>query len=273
MKISPRQSLIFFLSVALAWPVSSEARRRDKASKRYDVVELAQREPDRLAEKPERHMMAAVVKAHPGVSSSYAHVSKEGIDVSHYQGKINWDAVAGDGKISYAYLKATEGATLVDDTYARNLSEAKRVGLKVGSYHFYRPNTDWRKQLENLSSVVKPGEQDLLPIIDIEHRGKGSEEMFLKNLRDFITQVTKIYGKKPLLYTFHNFYNRHLAGEFKDYKWMIARYRDDEPTLDDGKDYVIWQYTASGRIAGVDGNVDRSRLMGEYDLGDILLHH
>lgn len=125
-------------------------------------------------------MMAAVVKAHPGVSNSYAHVSKEGIDVSHYQGEINWDAVAGDGKISYAYLKATEGATLVDDTYARNLSEAKRVGLKVGSYHFYRPNTDWRKQLENLSSVVKPGEQDLLPIIDIEHRGKGSDEAFLK---------------------------------------------------------------------------------------------
>ena len=112
-----------------------------------------------------------------------------------------------------------------------------------------------------------------LPIIDIEHRGKGSDEAFLKNLRDFIAQVTKIYGKKPLLYTFHNFYNRHLAGEFKDYKWMIARYRDDEPTLDDGKDYVIWQYTSSGRIAGVDGNVDRSRLMGEYDLGDILLHH
>ena len=269
MKISPRQSLIFFLSVALAWPVSSEARRRDKASKRYDVVELAQREPDQLAEKPDRHMMAAVVKAHPGVSNSYAHVSKEGIDVSHYQGKINWDAVAGDGKISYAYLKATEGATLVDDTYARNLSEAKRVGLKVGSYHFYRPNTDWRKQLENLSSVVKPGEQDLLPIIDIEHRGKGSEEMFLKNLRDFITQVTKIYGKKPLLYTFHNFYNKYLSGYFKGYRMMIARYREDEPTLDDDQPYTAWQYTQRGKIDGIKGYVDRSMVMRDFSVSDL----
>lgn len=82
-----------------------------------------------------------------------------------------------------------------------------------------------------------------------------------------------MYGKKPLLYTFHNFYNKHLVGEFKDYKWMIARYRDDEPTLNDGKDYVIWQYTAKGRITGVKGNVDRSRIMGEYDLGDILLNY
>ena len=273
MKITTRRLAIGLLAGMMCFPALSHARKRDRDRKRYDLVLIAQREPDAMAAKPGRHAPLMAAAEHPGVSHNYAWASKEGIDVSHYQGQINWDAVASDGKISYAYLKATEGATLVDDTYARNLSEAKRVGLKVGSYHFYRPNTDWRKQLENLSSVVKPGEQDLLPIIDIEHRGKGSDEAFLKNLRDFIAQVTKIYGKKPLLYTFHNFYNRHLAGEFKDYKWMIARYRDDEPTLDDGKDYVIWQYTSSGRIAGVDGNVDRSRLMGEYDLGDILLHH
>ena len=75
-----------------------------------------------------------------------------------------------------------------------------------------------------------------------------------------------------MLYTFHNFYNRHLVGLFPDCKWMIARYREDEPTLNDGKDYVIWQYTAKGRVTGIEGNVDRSRLMNGYHLGDILLH-
>ena len=146
------------------------------------------------------------------------------------------------------------------------------MGLSVGSYHFYRPGTDWQEQLENLTSTVKPGEQDLLPIIDIEHRGSCSREKFVNDLRSFIAKVTEVYGKKPLLYTFHNFYNRHLVGLFPDCKWMIARYREDEPTLNDGKDYVIWQYTAKGRVTGIEGNVDRSRLMNGYHLGDILLH-
>ncbi len=249
-----------------------DARRRDKGSERYDLVMLSQREPDAMAEQPIRHRLVAGVEAHPGHEKSIARTSIEGIDVSHYQGRINWDAVAGSGGIAYVYMKATEGATLVDDTYEYNLKEARRVGLKVGSYHFYRPNTDWKQQLKNLTAVVKPEEQDLLPIIDIEQRGRGSREHFIKNLKAFIAQVTKVYGRKPLLYTFQNFYNKHLVGEFEDYPWMIARYREDEPTLNDGKDYVIWQYTSSGRIPGVNGDVDRSRMMGEYDLGNILLH-
>ncbi len=272
MRISVRSFFVVLLAVAFFSPEAGHARKRDKENKRYETGWLAQREPDEMVMKPGRHSIALAVREHPIVSHDFSSFSKEGIDVSHYQGSIDWDVVAGSENISYAYLKATEGATLVDDTYERNLAAAKRVGLKVGSYHFYRPNTDWKEQLKNLTAVVKPSEQDLIPIIDIEHRGSCSDKEFIENLRDFITQVTRIYGKKPLLYTFHNFYNRHLAGQFKDYKWMIARYRDDKPTLNDGKDYVIWQYTAKGRIAGIKGNVDRSRLMSGFHIGDILLN-
>ena len=157
----------------------------------------------------------------------------------------------------------------MDKTYERNLSEARRVGLSVGSYHFYRPNIDWRKQFDNMTSVVKPSEQDLVPIIDIEHRGSVSYETFISDLRTFIQKVTEFYGKKPLLYTYHNFYNRYLLGEFKDYHFMIARYRTDSPTLNDGKDYIMWQYTATGSIPGIRGNVDRSRIMGNYSLHQV----
>lgn len=272
MKITARRLAIGLLAGIMCFPALSHARKRDRDRKRYDLVLIAQREPDAMVAKPGRHAPLMAAAEHPGVSHDYAWASKEGIDVSHYQGSIDWDAVAAGENISYAYLKATEGATLVDDTYARNLAEARRVGLKVGSYHFYRPGTDWQEQLENLTSTVKPGEQDLLPIIDIEHRGSCSREKFVNDLRSFIAKVTEVYGKKPLLYTFHNFYNRHLVGLFPDCKWMIARYREDEPTLNDGKDYVIWQYTAKGRVTGIEGNVDRSRLMNGYHLGDILLH-
>ena len=239
MKITARRLAIGLLAGMMCFPALSHARKRDRDRKRYDLVLIAQREPDAMAAKPGRHAPLMAAAEHPGVSHDYAWASKEGIDVSHYQGSIDWDAVAAGENISYAYLKATEGATLVDDTYARNLAEARRVGLKVGSYHFYRPGTDWQEQLENLTSTVKPGEQDLLPIIDIEHRGSCSREKFVNDLRSFIAKVTEVYGKKPLLYTFHNFYNRHLVGLFPDCKWMIARYREDEPTLNDGKDYVI----------------------------------
>ncbi|MEG1580124.1 MAG: GH25 family lysozyme, partial [Bacteroidaceae bacterium] len=105
---------------------------------------------------------------------------------------------------------------------------------------------------------------------DVEHAGKVSEEQFVSDLRRFIEQVTKFYGRRPLIYTFHNFYNRHLSGKFPGYKWMIARYREDEPTLDDGQDFIVWQYTAKGSIPGIRGNVDKSKIMENYSLSEIL---
>lgn len=267
--LSRRYIFIFsILCLSFLGTADAEARKRDRKA-RHSADELVVIEPDALVAKAVSDSHAQVEAARTLSKGQINTAFREGIDVSHYQGDINWDQVAGSGKVSYAYLKATEGASLVDDTYERNLREARRVGLSVGSYHFYRPNVDWKKQFENLTSVVKPSEQDLIPIIDIEHKGNVSDKKFISDLTAFLNRVTEFYGKKPLLYTFHNFYNRHLAGHFKDYHWMIARYRSDHPTLDDGQDYVIWQYTSTGRIAGVKGNVDRSRLMGDYTLNHL----
>ena len=258
------------LSLLMFAPAPALARKKDKNPGQGMAAYMAI-EPDVMAVKAEgerrvEHAVAVFIhQSHARINSKY----KEGIDVSHYQGSIDWDEVVNGTSISYAYLKATEGASLVDKTYERNLSEARRVGLSVGSYHFYRPNIDWRKQFDNMTSVVKPSEQDLVPIIDIEHRGSVSYETFISDLRTFIQKVTEFYGKKPLLYTYHNFYNRYMLGEFKDYHFMIARYRTDSPTLNDGKDYIMWQYTATGSIPGIRGNVDRSRIMGNYSLHQV----
>lgn len=271
-----RKNVVKAIALAIALfvvvPSASFARKKDKNDGK-GMANYVATEPDALPKKAigeKRLMHAAAVFMHNSnarINSKY----KEGIDVSHYQGSINWDEVVNGTPISYVYLKATEGASLVDDTYQRNLTEARRVGLSVGSYHFYRPNVNWQQQFDNMTSIVKADEQDLVPIIDIEHRGSVSEDTFISDLRAFIEKVTAYYGKKPLLYTYHNFYNRYLQGQFSDYHFMIARYRSDSPTLDDGKDYIMWQYTSSGSIPGIRGHVDRSKIMGNFSLNQVMM--
>ena len=108
---------------------------------------------------------------------------QQGIDVSHYQGRIDWDQVARDKNVQFVYLKATEGSDLVDDCYLRNLYGAKRVGIPVGVYHFYRPNVNVQWQLRNFSSTAEPWRHDLIPIVDVEKRGKGSLAQFQRGLK------------------------------------------------------------------------------------------
>ena len=265
-------ALATVLSFLFACPQQASARKKDKTNGKGMAAYNAT-EPDQLAAKArdERRMVHASAFFMPTSNARINSRYREGIDVSHYQGSINWDEVVRGTQISYVYLKATEGASLVDDTYRRNLAEARRVGLSVGSYHFYRPNINWQEQFANLTSVVKREDQDLVPIIDIEHRGSVSSAAFIADLRSFIEKVTEHYGKKPLLYTCHNFYNRYLVGEFTDYHFMIARYRSDSPTLNDGKDYIMWQYTSTGSIPGIRGNVDRSKIMGSYSLNQVMM--
>lgn len=194
----------------------------------------------------------------------------EGIDVSHYQGMIDWNEVARSGSISYVYIKASEGESMNDDCYRRNLLGARRVGISVGSYHFYRPNVPPEVQFQNMISVVHKEEQDLVPLIDIEVSGRHHVK-FIRDLKRFISLVERHYGKRPLLYTYHNFYNKHLVGKFKRHHWMIARYKTDQPWLNDGNKFIMWQYTQRGTLPGIEGYVDRSQIMKGRRLEELKL--
>ena len=150
-----------------------------------------------------------------------------GIDLSHYQGEVFWENVGANSKMAYVYLKATEGSTHIDKTYERNIELAHKNGLKVGSYHFFRPKTDLTKQLENFMSQCRPGYQDLIPMIDIESTGGLKTEEFCDSLFKFLDLVEQAYRQKPLLYTYTNFYNKHLKGKIDEYKLMIAQYSEE----------------------------------------------
>ena len=196
-----------------------------------------------------------------------AHI--HGIDLSHYQGRVFWEAVGDNSKMAYVYLKATEGGDRIDDTYEQNIRLAHKHGLKVGSYHFFRPKTDLTRQLENFKTQCRPGEQDLIPMIDIETKGGLSTPEFCDSLFKFLHMVEKAYKQKPLLYTGRNFYNANMAYKVDDYHLMIAQYTDDPPVLIDERDYIAWQYSAKGRINGINTYVDKSRLMGNHSLREL----
>ncbi|WP_273177384.1 glycoside hydrolase family 25 protein [Hoylesella pleuritidis] len=196
-----------------------------------------------------------------------------GIDLSHYQGNVFWEIIGDNTKMAYVYLKATEGGDNRDDKYVRNIELAHQYGLKVGSYHFYRPKIEQQKQLENFMTQCLPGDQDLIPMIDIETTSGLRTDEFCDSLFKFIDLVEKAYKQKPLLYTFTNFYNRYLIGKINDYKLMIAQYTQREPVLRDGRDFEMWQYTGKGQINGINGYVDKSRFMGNYKLREIRFRH
>lgn len=196
-----------------------------------------------------------------------------GIDLSHYQGKVFWEAIGDNSKMAYVYLKATEGGDRIDETYEQNIRLAHQNGLKVGSYHFFRPKTNLTLQLENFKTQCLPGEQDLIPMIDIETKGGLSTEAFCDSLFKFLRMVEEAYKQKPLLYTGRNFYNNNLARKVDDYKLMIAMYSSEEPVLIDERDIFAWQYTAKGRIRGINTHVDKSRLMGQHSMREIRFRH
>lgn len=260
-----------FLAVILCCLTASPAhgRKKDKRPEKEEMF-VAMAEPDRMAVPSRSHPVVAPVE------EAYRHRiygdgHRYGIDVSRYQGDIDWQTVKKDKEVSYVYLKATEGASLVDVTYRHNLTEARKAGLKVGSYHFFSPTADPETQFENFTNTVNLTEQDLLPLIDVEIKGKVSPQCFCERLTRFLRMVEKHYGIRPVIYTSNNFYNKYLTGKYLDYKYMIARYSEDVPKPMDDIMFVMWQFTANGRIMGINGAVDRSRIMDGYSLGDILL--
>lgn len=196
-----------------------------------------------------------------------------GFDISHYQGYINFDALATDPHAGYLYMKASEGATNKDNMYSTYYREARRVGFKVGSYHFFRGNYSAREQFENFRSVLRNYTQDLIPIIDVEVLARRvSIYQYMERLQELLVLVEKECGRRPMIYTGQRFYNLYFAGTkfVGKYKFMIARYTDIEPTLRNNDDFVIWQYTGSGYARGVRGHIDISKFVRGHTLHEIM---
>ena len=195
----------------------------------------------------------------------------DGIDVSKHNGKINWKKVAGDKCVKFAYIKASEGGTLGDRRYAYNIKEARKAGIKVGSYHFFTYRRTAKEQFENFRKRIDKRQQDLVPMMDVEEKGnRGCNKAKLQaTLKELMELMKAEYGKYPLLYSGHQFYNTYLAPEFNNYYLFIARYGGGKPKVKGGGRWNIWQYSETGHIDGIKGKVDLDCFAPGTSLRDI----
>lgn len=217
-------------------------------------------------------VVAGISCAQVTVNGSSANLIYDGIDVSSYQKDIDWSATAKDKNIKFVYVKATEGATYRSRHYQYNIENARQYGINVGAYHFFRPNVPVEKQFRNFTTVVKKEDQDLIPLIDVEVRGNNlTVKALVDSVLAFADKLEDYYGCKPMIYTGHAFYNSYLSGKIPGYPLFIARYSKVEPRLTGGANWVLWQFSEKGVIAGIDHAVDLCRFNKGCGLKDILI--
>lgn len=195
-----------------------------------------------------------------------------GIDVSYYQGKIDWAEVAKDS-VKFAYLKATEGTTIVDPSFRRNVHEAQQAGIPIGAYHFFRMTSGAREQFNHFYSQVSKYKLDLIPMIDVEvpKEEVKSIKLVQDSLDVFIKLVTQKYGKKPMIYGTQRSYNTYCAPKYNNLHIYIGRYGSNAPEIIGKGSYTIWQYSEHGKINGIPKEVDLCRFRKGYGVKDIKL--
>lgn len=189
-----------------------------------------------------------------------------GIDISNHQGAIDWSKVKSwEGRpIQFIYIKATEGATFQDKSYAKNVTGAKSNNYKIGSYHYFRTSSSPKDQFDNFKKTIDLQKQDLIPIVDVEEINRYYIRSFHKNLKEFLVLVEKHCGTKPIIYSYNTFYNRYLAHKYKEYKFMIGRYGVEEPIMVDKGNWHIWQFTDKASIDGISKAVDLNVLNTQF---------
>ncbi len=196
----------------------------------------------------------------------------DGIDISSHQGYIDWKKVSSDKDIRFVYIKATEGSTYRSPHYAHNITQARRYGLLVGSYHYLSSTSSIDEQFENFSKFALKSVQDLIPMLDVELRGNWSRSQLIDSVDKFCELTERHYGVQPMIYSTMGFYNKNLNPHFNNHHLYIGRYANEEPEINWEGEYTIWQYTETGIIPGIDAYVDLCRFRKDGWIDDILLN-
>ncbi|CAL9624010.1 Lysozyme M1 [Streptomyces sp. enrichment culture] len=203
----------------------------------------------------------------------------QGIDVSHWQGSINWTSVRNAG-IQFAWMKATEGTSYKDPSFNTNYPAAYRAGVIRGAYHFARPDVSSGATQANYfvnngggwsrDNLTLPG------VLDIEHNPYGAMcySLSTTQMRSWINDFYNTYksrtGRDVVIYTTASWWNTctgNWTGMYsKSPLWVAHWTTASSPTIPSGfPTWTVWQYTSTGSVSGVSGNVDRNKFNGSRD--------
>jgi lysozyme len=180
-----------------------------------------------------------------------------GVDVSVYQGTVDWGQVFASGK-SFAIMKASEGVSGVDAQFAANWSGSAAHGLIRGAYHFFRPQDDPDAQARHFLAQVQPGPDDLPPIVDVELSEGVRAPVLLQRLGAMLTALEAATNRLPMIYTIAGFWNGLGAPQaFSRYPLWVANFGASAPAIPSPwQTYAIWQYADDGSVRGISGSVD-----------------
>lgn len=201
--------------------------------------------------------------------------SIRGIDISHHQGEIDWDKLSkakiGDVQVSFVFIKATEGRSMLDENFNDNFWQAREYGFIRGAYHYFKPNVSATEQARYFLKQVHLEPGDLPPVLDIEETGSLSTEQLQKAALTWLKLVEKRYGVKPILYTGYKFKENYLNTKaFEDYPYWIAHYY--VPKLSYKGKWRFWQHTDCGKLPGISEKVDLNIYNGSmYELRRLCL--
>ena len=191
-----------------------------------------------------------------------------GIDISHYQGEIDWEqlknAMIKGCPLRFVIIKSTEGSTRLDENFRENFNQARDYGFIRGVYHFWSNKSSAREQAYFFLDKVHLTDGDLPPVLDIEHKpADKSVEDFQRDVLTWLHIVEDKYHAKPIIYTYYKFKEQYLSAPvFDDYPYWIAHYYVDKVQYK-GK-WKFWQHTDAGKLPGIKGYVDFNIYNGSY---------
>lgn len=199
-------------------------------------------------------------------------VTLDGIDVSYWQLDIDWDKVKAAGK-KYAIMRAANG--LKGDTkFAYNWKRCHELGLRCGVYQYFQPDIDVIQQADLMLSIMgklQPG--DLPPVIDVEHKGNSTPASLSAAVGKWIDYVQAKTGRQPMIYTGGYFWEDNVKSTaFVDYPLWHAQYCSNccPNIAHPWKKWAFWQYSSTGKVSGINGNVDLNHFNGNAAALDAL---
>lgn len=191
-----------------------------------------------------------------------------GIDISHYQGDIDWDdlsnAMIEGCPLRFVMIKSTEGSTRLDSKFKENFRQAREYGYIRGAYHFWSNKSSARDQAYHFLNKVRLEDGDLPPVLDVEHKPKDrSVEDFQRDVLTWLHIVEDKYHVKPIIYTYYKFKDKYLSAPvFNDYPYWIAHYYVDK--VEYKGPWKFWQHTDAGKLPGIKGYVDFNIYNGSF---------